>query len=373
LKGHALPNDLPTRWSAEAANAWYAKQDWPCGFNFLPSTAVNFVDMWHPETFDATTIDRELGWAAAMGYNSARVNIQFVLWQADRKGLLARLDQYLAISTRHGISTAFCLFDDCEFSGGNPSTMRQPDPIPGVHNSRALGSPGRRALLDLTLWPVFEAYVTDILSTFRQDPRVLYWDLYNEPCNLSLFTAVDAVPEQGELLQQRGFQLCKDAFLWARAVTPMQPITSGAWMLSYGWLKGEPFPKPFLNEVDQFLLTASDIITYHGYVPMALMTGILTDLQALGRPVMCTEWLARPVGSLMSEQLPLFARHKVGSYHWGFANGRTQTHIPWPVIKAGFTDYDPVCSPWFHDVVYADGKPYDAAEADLIKHLVGKA
>ena len=59
------------RWSAERANAWYADIDWPVGTNFVPSTAINQLEMWQAETFDPVTIDRELGWAAKSGSSSS--------------------------------------------------------------------------------------------------------------------------------------------------------------------------------------------------------------------------------------------------------------------------------------------------------------
>ncbi len=45
-------------WSAETANQWYAKQPWVVGANFLPSTAINQLEMWQAESFDPVTIDR---------------------------------------------------------------------------------------------------------------------------------------------------------------------------------------------------------------------------------------------------------------------------------------------------------------------------
>ncbi len=38
------------RWSVEKANEWYAKQPWLVGCNFIPSTAVNQLEMWQEET-----------------------------------------------------------------------------------------------------------------------------------------------------------------------------------------------------------------------------------------------------------------------------------------------------------------------------------
>lgn len=360
------------RWSVERANTWFTEQPWPVGCNFLPSTAVNFVDMWHPETFDPQTIDRELGWAADIGYNSMRINIQYILWADDPKGMMGRIERYLTIADSHGISTVLCLFDDCEFSGDAPSTDRQPDPIPGVHNSRALASPGRHALMDDAQWPGFKDYVTAIVGALAQDKRVLFWDLYNEPGNVSVFANGEQDVSYGEAMKARSFELCKNAFAWARAQNPVQPITSGAWHMSHAWKDGEEEAKVFDNPIDQFMLDASDIISFHAYVKLQRFKKIISALEPLGRPLMCTEWLARTAGSYPTEQLPVFHAEKIGCYQWGFANGRTQTHIPWPALKAKVADYDEDKSEWFHDVVHADGTPYNVDEIALFRSLAGK-
>ena len=365
--------EMPTqRWSAKAANDWYATREWPCGCNFLPSTAVNFVDMWHPETFDPDTINRELGWAAAIGLNSTRVNLQHVLWADDPDGMMARIERYLEISDSHGFSTVFCLFDDCEFSGVDPSTDRQPEPIAGIHNSRALASPGRKALMDETNWPSFEAYVTSIIGAYGSDRRILYWDLYNEPGNTSVFSKSEADVAFANKMHGQSFKLCRDAFVWARGAAPQQPITSGAWRVDHAWKDGEGEQNQFDNPIDRFLLEASDIISFHAYVTKARLKRIIAELQELGRPLMCTEWLARTAGSYPKEQLPIFREHKIGCYQWGFANGRTQTHIPWPALKANVPDYVEGKSEWFHDIIYADGTPYDEEEITLFKELTGR-
>src|SRR6476620_9814648 len=72
-----------TAWSAEKANAWYSQHRWICGSNFLPSTAINQLEMWQAETFDPTTIDRELGWAEGLGMTTMRVFLHDLPWQQD--------------------------------------------------------------------------------------------------------------------------------------------------------------------------------------------------------------------------------------------------------------------------------------------------
>ncbi|QBY00107.1 1,4-beta-xylanase [Rhodophyticola sp. CCM32] len=361
------------RWSADRVNAWYDAQDWPCGFNYMPSTAVNFADMWHAETFDADRIATEMGWAEAIGYNSARVNIQFIQWKTDPKGVLARVDRFMDIAAKHGVSTVLCLFDDCGFSGVEPTAGVQPDPVPDKHNSRALASPGRDAVLDETQWPDYLDYVKDVVTTFADDPRILFWDLYNEPGNDSIFLTDVTEDRYSDALWAKSFALCKKVFAEARAINPSQPVTSAAWMLEHAWENEEGIGTAYQNEIDQFLLDASDIISFHAYCPLPWFTKIIGTLQEFGRPIMCTEWLARPAGSIMSEQLPLMHDHRIGAYQWGFVNGRSQTNIPWPNLKAKIRNFDATTSPWFHDVLREDGSPYDAHEMELVSRLTSKS
>jgi len=71
------------RWPAEKAWAWYRQQPWACGVNFVPSTAANTTELWQAASFDEKTIDRELGWAARIGFNSCRVFVQYLVWKHD--------------------------------------------------------------------------------------------------------------------------------------------------------------------------------------------------------------------------------------------------------------------------------------------------
>src|SRR5690349_11988768 len=96
-----------TVWSVEKANAWYNEHPWITGANFLPSTAINQLEMWQKETFDTATIDRELGWAQNIGFNTMRVFLHSVAWKQDPEGFKSRMDQFLSIADRHHIQPLF--------------------------------------------------------------------------------------------------------------------------------------------------------------------------------------------------------------------------------------------------------------------------
>ena len=352
------------RWTTSKARAWSESKPWVCGFNFLPSTAVNFLEMWHPETFDLATIERELGWAGEIGFNAVRVNLHTLAWEHDRNGLLDRVDRLMDAARRSGLDTVPCLFDDCGFGGAEPVWGPQPDPLPGIHNSRAVASPGRDTVVDPARRGMLEAYVRDVVSAFRTDRRILFWDLYNEPGNRMEFTRGGFARYGGDL-DVHALSLMEDAFAWARAEAPVHPLTVAAWTTP---LPGED-AHPYQTEIDRAALVNSDIVTFHAYWKAEQVVRFIDYLSVLDRPMFCTEWMARAVDSRIEDQLHLFRERNVGCFQWGLVRGRSQTHLPWPadLVRAhgGSADTDL----WFHDLLYEDGRPYDQAEIDTIAAL----
>lgn len=358
----------PGQWTADRANAWYDAQPWICGFNYIPSTAVNFMEMWRGETFDPETIGRELGWAGQIGMNAIRTNPQLLVWKHDRTGFFDRIDRVLDLAFANGIRTVLCPFDDCGFSGTEPEWAPQPDPIPDVHNSRALACPGRAAVMDRSRWPEFEDYLKDILARFAKDDRILFWDLYNEPTNRVLFLPTGFA--EGDPAQVAcSHALMKDCFAWAREVAPDHPLTVAPWII--------PSPDsddlPYQSPAEQDALALSDLITFHAYTTTDRVARFVDMLAAWGRPILTTEWMARGVASRIEDQLPFYRSHRIGAFQWGFIQGRSQTHLPWPgeILSAhGGTIHRDI---WFHDLLYADGRPYDPAEVEIIRQLTGQA
>ncbi|RME14383.1 MAG: 1,4-beta-xylanase [Alphaproteobacteria bacterium] len=354
------------RWSKRDAKDWYEARPWICGFNFLPSTAVNFIEMWHSATFDLPTIERELGWAAEIGFNAIRVNLPFVGWQADRDGLIGRVDRLMGAAAARGIDTVLCLFDDCGFGGQEPVWGKQPDPIPGVHNSRAVASPGRAAVLTPTLRPSLMDYVRDVVGTFRSDPRILFWDLYNEPGNRMDFEKTEYTQFAKEL-EAAALSLMEATFATAREVGPVAPLSVAAWTT--------PLPTddshPYQTEIDRSALLHSDIVTFHAYWNRARVARFIDYLEILDRPILCTEWMARQIDSRISDQLALFRDRDVGCFQWGLVKGRTQTWLPWPddLVRAHGGRVDR--GVWFHDLLDENGRPYDPKEVDTLRALIG--
>ena len=322
-------------WTKEKANSWYKNQGWLVGADFLPSTAINQLEMWQAETFDASTIDKELGWAQNIGMNVMRVYLHDLAWKADAAGFKKRMNTFLSIAAKHKIKILFCIFDDCW--NPDPAIGKQPEPKPGVHNSGWVRSPSMAVHNDSTQWKYLQQYVTDILTTFKNDSRILLWDLYNEPDNSGY--GLSSLP------------LLKKVYQWAWAVRPSQPLTSGVWTME--------FPA-----VNQFQLENADVITFHNYEDTVSMKKAIDSLQKRGRPVICTEYMARKNNSKFETHLPILKRYNVAAINWGLVNGKSNTIFPW-----GSKEGSPEPTPWFHDVFRKDGTPYDAKETELIKRL----
>lgn len=354
--------DISPRWTSERARQWQHQLGWQSGFNYLPRYAVNFVAMWHADTFAPEVIAQELGWARHWGYNSLRTNLPYALWRADPDGLWQRLDTLLAITERLGMTVILCPLDDCEFSGQAATAAIQPPPITGIHNSRALGSPGRDVVMNPGQHPGVCHYIEDLLESFGTDSRVLMWDLYNEPGNRMIFRSYGEELYDNQLTEYSAL-LLERVLNTARKCDPQQPITLGAWQMPAPW---EVTSRPFYQHpLDQMALAGSDVISFHAYRETRVMAEAIRQLQAYDRPLFCTEWMGRSVDSRLTEQLPLLHREGVHSYHWGLVKGMTQTHLPWPEVQRRRPD----AREWFHDVLAPDGTPYDAAEIACVQRL----
>ena len=349
------------RWTEAEAEAWYAAQPWPVGANFVPSTAINQLEMWQADTYDEATIDRELGWAAELGFNTMRVFLHDLLWKEDPEAFLDRIDRFLAVAERHGISVMLVLFDGV----WNPFPVAgpQPEPTPHVHNSQWVQSPGAEILGDLERHDELEPYVKGVVRRFRSDSRVLAWDLFNEPDNPNILSYAD-VELPAAVKGPAAVALLRQAFDWARSVDPMQPITAGVWQGKGVW--GDPAA---LSPMNELMLNESDVLSFHSYDSPAAVGEQVADLRQYGRPLLCTEYMARSVGSTFQGVLPIFARDDVGAYNWGLVSGRSQTIYSW---GSWFTMDPSDADPWFHDVLRPDGTPYDAEEAALIAELTGR-
>ena len=320
------------RWSEDKANEWYAQQPWMSGCNFVPSNAINQLEMWQEETFSPELIDKELGWAEELGFNVMRVFLHSKAWEADKEGFKKRIDEYLTISMSHGIRTMFVIFDDCWNAEG--AIGKQPEPKVGTHNSGWLKDPfiSRRADKE-QLFAELKPYVIDIMTTFKDDERVVMWDVYNEP------NSDDSIP------------LLEKVFEWGREVNPSQPMTSSVW--TFG-----------IDKISSVQLKNSDVLSYHSYSGREVHSEWIKYFKMHNRPVVCTEYMARTIDNCTFQNvMPLMKEQNVVAINWGFVSGKTNTIYAWNTpIESG---EEPEV--WFHDILRQDKTPFSEDEIRVIK------
>jgi len=356
----ALPAQTP-QWSPKAATDWYTKQPWLVGANYIPAYAANQLEMWQPDTFDIDRIDMELGWAEGLGMNTMRVFLHNLLYQEDPGGfnsLHRRMDKFLASCKRHHIRPIFVLLDSCW--DPFPKGGRQLPPRPGIHNSRWLQSPGAAVLSDPGQESKLLEYVENLILSFNADDRILAWDLWNEPDNVNTNSyGPTELPNKAALVQA----LLPKIFRYARAGLPSQPLTSGVW-------RGDWSDPSKLSLIEKTQLELSDIVSFHNYGPPEDFEKRVGWLEQYHRPILCTEYMARPTGSTFQAILPIAKKYNVAAYNWGLVAGKTQTFLPWDSWQQPYVNRAPPL--WFHDIFTTNGKPYNQEEVDFIKQTIGR-
>ncbi|UYY60276.1 cellulase family glycosylhydrolase [Sphingomonas sp. S2-65] len=354
LTATVAPADARDQWTKAQANGWHATQPWQIGANYTPATAINQLEMFQAATWDPKRIDLELGWAQAMGMNVMRVNLHNLLWETDAAGLKRRMNEFMTIAARHNIKTLWIFFDSCW--DPNPVAGPQHPPIPGVHNSGSVQSPGAARLKDASQYGKLEAYVKDVVTTFAKDDRVVGWDIWNEPNNGGGGNYTPT-PDKNKYVAT----LLPRLFAVARAANPVQPLTSGVWIGDH-W-----DDQSKLDAVEKIQIRESDILSFHDYSWPEKFEERAKQMLSYGRPVWCTEYMARGNGSTFDNTLPIAKKLNIAMYNWGFVDGKMQTRFPWDSWKKPYTYEEPTI--WFHDVLHFDGKPYRQAEVDLIKRM----
>lgn len=347
----------PVRWTVDRANAWYQSQGWLVGANYITSTAGNQIEMFQQGTYDPQLIDRELNAARLIGFNSVRVFLHDLLWAQDRVNFQRRLAQFVSIAAGRGIKPLFVLFDSCWDPVPRLGVQRAPKP--GVHNSAWVQGPGAERLDDPSYLRVMHDYVTGVMTQFRNDGRVLGWDLWNEPDNpADTYRQVER-NDKSDIVAE----LLPQVFQWGRTINPVQPLTSGVWQGNWS----NPQRR---SEIATIQLDNSDVITFHNYGKPSEFDSRIGELAPIGRPIVCTEYLARPLGSTIEGILPIAKRRNVGAFNWGLVAGKTQTYLPW---DSWDHPYATAPTPWFHDLLQPDGRPYRVDEIQTIRNLVGVA
>lgn len=345
------------RWTEEQANQWYAKQPWLVGANFIPANAINQLEMWQADSFDPARIDLELGWAQSIGMNTMRVFLHDLAWQADPEGFKKRVDTFLSLCAKHHIRPMLVLFDSCW--DPNPKLGKQREPVPGVHNSGWVQSPGKAALADASSYPRLESYVKDVIGAFAKDNRILAWDLWNEPDNPNDSSyGKEELPNKVDLV----LDLMPHVFVWARSAEPQQPLTTGIW-------RGDWSSPEKMSKLENSQVEFSDVVSFHNYDPPSEFEKRIEWLERYKRPLICTEYMARGNGSSFLTNVPVARKHHVALYNWGLVQGKSQTNMPWDSWQHPYTG-ERVPTIWFHDVFLTDGKPYIKEEVEFLQRTL---
>ncbi|WP_316738379.1 1,4-beta-xylanase [Pedobacter aquatilis] len=326
------------QWTIDKANTWQNTQGWLIGANYTPAYAINQLEFWQEDTFNIKEINKELKWANKIGMNCMRVYLHHALWKQDKDGFKARINTFLQTANNHRIKIMFVFFDDCWTDTYN--TGKQPSPKPGIHNSGWLKDPGNKIQNGGPLLDTLEQYVKDILKTYKDDKRIILWDLYNEPGQFSQ--------------HDKSLPLLEKVFIWAREINPSQPLSSGV-------------HDDNEKKITAFQIANSDIITYHSYDSLTVHKRRIDSLKSASgnRPLLCTEYMARKRKSTFQSILPMLKKENIGAINWGLVDGKTQTKYAWDEpLKDGS---EPKL--WFHDILRKDGSPYEQQETRLIKKL----
>ncbi|NLB91719.1 MAG: cellulase family glycosylhydrolase [Clostridiales bacterium] len=354
---------MKQKWTKEQIWDWYDSLPWITGFNFYPSTTINQVEFWqsydHNRVF--TDIGKELSLAQSLGFNSLRTLFPFELWRMDSTLFFTHIDEFLSLCDAFGISVMPVLFDDCCMPKEKQKPIqlgKQPDPVPGYfggspvspfEDTTSIGynptdAPGMDA--------VVRDYIHELAEHYRNDPRILIWNIWNEPGNSGRGST--------------SLPMMENVFSWLREEDVSQPLTADV----FAAMPGKPFPDAYLknpkieSEIELKAIELSDIISFHYYGDYVHTRNYISDLRAYGRPIICDEWLHRPMRSFIQTHLPLFKREKIGSYFFGFVNGKNQFHEPWEYLKAR-EDMD--FSLWMHDIFHSNFVPYDDEEIQVIR------
>jgi hypothetical protein len=356
----ALGSAQTPQWSPSAAKDWYARQPWIIGANYIQSNTVNQIEMWQAETFDGDRIDMELGWAESLGINTLRVTLQEMLWEHDSGALRSRMNKLLGIADKHKMKVIFVLFD----SSGDPypELGHQRQPKPGVRNSLWVQSPGAKGLTDAKQIEGALNYAEDVVATFNIDKRVLAWDVWNEPDNTNAASYPNSeLPNKIEVVQK----LLPQVFRYARAGIPTQPVTSGLWK------SGDWSTLTTLSPIEKIQVELSDFISFQNYQGPEEFEKRVKWLQAFGRPVMCTGFLARNQGSSIEAILPIALKYDIGALVGDLVQGKTQRWLPSDSWQKPYVDREP--SVWSQDLFLTTGPLYRKQDADVIKQMIASA
>jgi hypothetical protein len=294
------------------------------GANYVPSYARNDVAIWMD--YDPAVIDRELGYAERLKLNTLRVFLQVAVFEKQPEKFMADLESFLKLCEKHGLRMMPVLFDSCF------------DPqVVDVNNYRGknwIPSPGF-VRLGNDDWPAMEKYIVAVVGKYRQDRRIVLWDVMNEPESTGEFGKPAGKAKIVDFVRR--------AVARVRQEKPVQP-------LGVGWAYS-----------GNIHLTADvcDVIILHNYSDPRGLSADIQKTKEVGKsrnkPVILNEFVGRPQQRI-EEAMPIVAREKIGWCFWELMIGSTQ-------FTQGRIPYQ--------GHVYPDGTVFASAEVAAILNPAG--
>ena len=349
---------MKEKWTCEQANAWYAKQGWLRGCNFIGSDCANRLDMWQKHNCEQKlkTAERELALCQKIGFNTVRLWVTFDVYYAEPESFMEIFDRYIELCGKYGQKVMVVLSHEEDLPRGDvfvPKQMGEQAYALGEHQGRIpmseeeLAKEPKHYMEFPELRDIYIEMVQKIVRRYAKDERILCWNIMNEP---------------GITIGARTIDILKTLFAVVRAEDPIQPLTADIWR---GVTGGE-----IRSEEEKVALELSDIISFHSYQAYHKLVKEIRFHQKQNRPLLLTEWLHRINHNDIHQVYPLLYITNVANYCWGFVVGKTQTNEPWSVMweewdRGEGRNYD--FTKWQHDLFRPNLRPYDPNEIELIE------
>ena len=354
-------------WSKERAWEWYNAHPWLRGCNYMSADCANRIDQWQESGFEERfeTTEKEFALAKETGFNTIRIIMEYIVWKEEHDGFMERLERYISLAAKYGISCMIVFGNDCmppKGDGWKPLKLGEQSWDLGYHGGRkhsqhgTFSDHGYHLLDEPEEAALHYEMVREIVTKYKDDERIIMWDVFNEPGNSNRGTM--SLPHFKTFVEI------------IREIDPIQPITAAVFRFTPDFHTFSP--EKDLDEIQLYALEISDIVSFHHYGCYEDALMLIHKLKALGRPIVCTEWLARCTRNTVQEMFPLFFLEKIGCYCWGFVAGKYQTYEPWNAIwdlyeKDPGLDWD--FTKWFHDLYRPAHRPYDPKEIELIRRF----
>ena len=349
---------MKQQWTCEQANAWYEKQGWLRGCNFIGSDCTNRLDMFQSYKAEEklATAEKELALCQKIGFNTVRIWANFDVYYAEPDSYMEIFDRYIDLCGKYGQKVMVVLAHEEDLPRGDvfvPKAMGEQKYALGEHQGRIpmseeeLKKAPKHYMEYPELRPLYIEMVRKTVRKYAKDERVFCWNILNEP---------------GITIGERSIEIMHELFDVVRAEDPIQPLTADIWRgVNHGGI---------VTKEEKVALELSDVISFHSYQSYEKLVREIRFHQKSGRPLFLTEWLHRINHNTIEEVYPLLYITNVSNYCWGFVVGKTQTHEPWPNMweewdRGEDRGYD--FTKWQHDLFRPNYRPYDPEEIKIIK------